>query len=305
MENAEDFPEFVDKMANYSGYYKSDELYYVERTFDERAWHAYMVTHWTSSFYFSAIYVTLVFLGKHYMTDRPRFDLRLPLTLWSACLAVFSIVGVARSMPEFLYILATRGYEESVCNPAYTFLTTSSFPFWSCLFLVSKLFELGDTAFIVLRKQPLIFLHWYHHVTVMCYSWYTFIGWTAPTRWFMVMNYGVHSLMYSYYALRAMRVRLPRVVSILITALQILQMVMGIVINVSTYWYKSSGHPCQQPYISMYAAIAMYGSYFVLFAHFFFNAYLKPKPTKSEKREQNGHATEHSNGVSADKLKSQ
>jgi hypothetical protein len=26
---------------------------------------------------------------------------------------------------------------------------------------MSKLIELGDTAFIVLRKQPLRFLHWY------------------------------------------------------------------------------------------------------------------------------------------------
>ena len=32
--------------------------------------------------------------------------------------------------------------------------------FWSSLFVLSKVPELGDTIFIVLRKQPLIFLHW-------------------------------------------------------------------------------------------------------------------------------------------------
>lgn len=32
--------------------------------------------------------------------------------------------------------------------------------FWAWAFVLSKLVELGDTAFIILRKQPLIFLHW-------------------------------------------------------------------------------------------------------------------------------------------------
>ena len=32
--------------------------------------------------------------------------------------------------------------------------------FWTFMFVLSKVPELGDTIFIVLRKQPLIFLHW-------------------------------------------------------------------------------------------------------------------------------------------------
>lgn len=33
--------------------------------------------------------------------------------------------------------------------------------FWGWLFTLSKMVELGDTIFIVVRKQELIFLHWY------------------------------------------------------------------------------------------------------------------------------------------------
>jgi len=62
--------------------------------------------------------------------------------------------------------------------------------------------ELGDTVFIVLRKQPLIFLHYYHHVTVLCYIWLTADAINSTCVWFGVMNYGIHSLMYSYYALK-------------------------------------------------------------------------------------------------------
>lgn len=43
--------------------------------------------------------------------------------------------------------------------------------FWGTLFSLSKVIELGDTAFIILRKQPLIFLHYYHHATVLIYTW--------------------------------------------------------------------------------------------------------------------------------------
>jgi hypothetical protein len=32
--------------------------------------------------------------------------------------------------------------------------------FWVQAFILSKIFELVDTAFIVLRKRPLVFLHW-------------------------------------------------------------------------------------------------------------------------------------------------
>ena len=42
-------------------------------------------------------------------------------------------------------------------------------------------------------------------MTVLVYCWYSFSEYTAPARWFVVMNFIVHSIMYSYYALKAMR----------------------------------------------------------------------------------------------------
>jgi hypothetical protein len=40
------------------------------------------------------------------------------------------------------------------------------------LFIISKVPETIDTLFIVLRRQQLIFLHWFHHASVLIYCFY-------------------------------------------------------------------------------------------------------------------------------------
>ena len=113
---------------------------------------------------------------------------------------------------------------------------------WTWLFVLSKLPELVDTVFIVLRKQKLIFLHWYHHVTVLWFSWYSYVGFTSTCRWFMIMNYAVHALMYTYYGIRASRLmKVPNVLAMVITTLQTLQMVVGCSINILAFYYLASG----------------------------------------------------------------
>lgn len=93
--------------------------------------------------------------------------------------------------------------------------------FWAWAFVLSKVMELGDTIFIVLRKQPLIFLHWYHHITVLLYSWYSYSEYIAPSRWYITINFLIHSFMYTYYGLKALRYRIPKPVAVGITSLQV------------------------------------------------------------------------------------
>ena len=126
------------------------------------------------------------------------------MTGWSMFLAMFSIMGAARTLPEFMHTLYTHGFYHSLCIPSFIEQDRVS-GFWTWMFVLSKVPELGDTIFIVLRKQKLIFLHWYHHITVLIYCWYSFSQYTAPARWFVVMNFIVHSIMYTYYAFKALR----------------------------------------------------------------------------------------------------
>lgn len=164
--------------------------------------------------------------------------------------------------------------------------------FWTWLFVLSKLPELGDTIFIVLRKQPLIFLHWYHHITVLIYSWFSYTEYTSSARWFIVMNYCVHSVMYSYYALRAARYHPPRFISMLITSLQLTQMIIGCAINVWAQGFLRAHGPqsCNISQTNINLSIAMYFSYFVLFARFFYKTYLSPDGKKSRHHLTNTNA---------------
>ncbi len=233
----------------------------------------WMQSNWTSSFTISIIYITLVFLGKHWMESRPKYELRAPLITWNVILAVFSITGAIRVLPEFFYALTQKGVVYSICDGSYAYGITG---FWAFMFIMSKMPELVDTLFIIFRKQQLIFLHWYHHATVLIYCWFSYKDFNASGRWFMNMNYVVHGLMYSYYACKAMRIRVPVFISQVITFLQIIQMIAGCYVNWIAYQTKtySPETQCNITYENIYSSMAMYISYFALFFNFFLRAYV-------------------------------
>lgn len=266
-------------MVNYTYVFDFEQRF---NYMDKREW---MIKNWKQCFYYVGIYMVLVFGGRLYMQSRSRFELRRLLFVWNLFLALFSIVGTLRTVPELTYVLREFGFHHSVCNPSFVEHTKVS-GFWTWMFTLSKVPELGDTVFIVLRKQPLIFLHWYHHVTVLLYAWYSYAGHAAPGRWFMVMNYMVHSMMYTYYALKALRFRIPRVVSIFITTAQLAQMVVGVSVNVWGYQSKARGDYCCVTDENIKISLLMYFSFFVLFAHFFYNAYVGGRRSNVAKKIQ-------------------
>ena len=195
-------------------------IFALEENFDGEKFFYWIRENWTLSFWYSVVYLIIIFGVKYVMKDRSALTLRPALALWSAALAVFSIAGSARTIPELIYVLNNYGWNYSICNASYYIGTTE---YWIYLFWLSKSFELGDTIFIVLKKQKLIFLHWYHHFTVLIYAWFICSRYIGAGRYQMVMNFSVHAVMYSYYVLKALKVKVPKLVSISITTLQISQ----------------------------------------------------------------------------------
>lgn len=254
-----------------------------ERRFDENVAFKWFEENWTISFVLCALYVVVIFLGRHLMRDRQKLDLRVPLVLWSLSLAVFSIIGTVRTGSYMLHLLSAGGFRQTVCDMSMYSAPISKF--WAYAFVLSKVPEFGDTVFIVLRKQRLIFLHWYHHITVLLYSWYTYRDRVAGGCWFITMNYTVHSLMYSYYAARAAGLRLPRPCAMIITALQTLQMAMGLTVLLLVYHWLNDV-TCRSTESNITWGLIMYFSYLLLFSSFFYQSYMKggKKDTAGERR---------------------
>ncbi|RWS26975.1 elongation of very long chain fatty acids protein 6-like protein [Leptotrombidium deliense] len=88
--------------------------------------------------------------------------------------------------------------------------------------------------------------------------------------------------MYSYYALRAFGFRLPKALAMVITASQIIQMVVGCYVTYYGIVVQAEGKFCQITEGTAKLGLVMYGSYFVLFAHFFVKSYFAKA---SEKRQ--------------------
>lgn len=150
------------------------------------------------------------------------------------------------------------------------------------LFVVSHHFchrELLDTFFIVVHKKPLIFLHWYHHISVLLYSWHAYVFKAPAGLFFVAMNYGVHAIMYFYYFLMAVKMKPKWFNSMWITVAQISQMVVGVAVTSLSVTVHMQGVPeCTIKPENNYAALVMYGSYLFLFLQFFFKRYTaKPK----------------------------
>jgi hypothetical protein len=76
----------------------------------------WMERNWTLSVYASFAYICLIFVGQVWMRNREPFKLRKPLVAWNIALAVFSIFGFLRTVPELLHITQEYGYHSSICT---------------------------------------------------------------------------------------------------------------------------------------------------------------------------------------------
>jgi len=205
-------------------------------------------------------------------------------TAWNLGLAVFSAVGVSRMLPTLLLAMRTRGVTGALCSSVH--MGSGASGLWTLLFVLSKVAELGDTLLLLLHGKELSFLHVYHHSSVLVWSWHQYVQASAPCFAFAVLNYGIHSWMYLYFAVVEWRgPSNMRSEAAIITTAQTLQMLVGLAIvlhaglvahgggAVISVCGQKSPSACQFSNVSQAYSFAMYLSYTVLFLQFADKAY--------------------------------
>jgi hypothetical protein len=98
------------------------------------------------------------------------------------------------------------------------------FGYW---FYISKFYEVLDTIIILLKGRPSSLLQSYHHSGAMMCMW-AGVRFQSPPIWiFVVFNSFIHSLMYFYFSLSCLHIKVPNAFKRALTSLQITQFIIG------------------------------------------------------------------------------
>jgi len=246
------------------------------------------------------LYLSSVYLGTAYMRTRPAFSLKPLIMAYNAAL-----VGLSAYMcSEFILSIASIPNFSFSCQPvdyssAPEALRLARVNWW---FFFSKVIELFDTIFFVLRKKnnQVSFLHVYHHSTAVGIWWVaTKFAPGGEAYYPQAFNSFVHVIMYSYYFLSAMG---PAMQPYLwwkkyMTSLQLVQ---HVTIFLKFCIAGASGlGSCGYPVALGYFALFYMATQIILFANFYYQTYhVKPRAIKKSKGslEINGKAKSASNG---------
>ncbi|KAI6236202.1 Dehydrogenase/reductase SDR family member 1 [Aphelenchoides besseyi] len=228
-------------------------------------------------------YLIAIFGIKLFLRDRKPFKLERILTAWNAALALFSLLGVWNMTPVLYRVIRDYGLAHT-----YTHIseleTDKSAGYWHFLWVCSKIPEFIDTLFIVLRKRPLIVMHYWHHVSTAYTSFVCFSTGNAFLVWCAWINYAIHAVMYSYYSLRSMGFLVPPQIAQLITMAQIFQMFFWNFTYVHLVYLTITGYTslAYNSY-ALFCAIITTNSLLLMWFQFYYRSYYQNGGQKYEK----------------------
>eukprot|EP01133_Synstelium_polycarpum_P016847 gene16847-20031_t len=227
--------------------------------------------------YLIIAYITFVLIGKRVMAHQKPFDLKYPLIAHNLILCLISLYITI----ETAYQAYSNDYS-LVCMPVDYSPKGLGMAKVLWLFFFSKTIELMDTVFMVLRKKldQITFLHVYHHSSIL-FLWWIGANWTpgGSAYFCTVINSAIHTIMYSYYTLAALKIDVwwKRY----LTQIQLAQFLINLFASVYELYFD-----CPFPRWMNYAMIIYMFSMLFLFGSFYINAYIKNNNKKNLKKMQ-------------------
>lgn len=153
------------------------------------------------------------------------------------------------------------------------------------LFYISKVWDFWDTIFIVVGKKwrQLSFLHVYHHTTIFLFYWLNSnLNYDGDIYLTILLNGFIHTVMYTYYFI-CMHTKDPKTGKSLpiwwkssLTMMQLFQFVT--MMSQALYLLGTQSEKVSLRVTAVYLVYIL--SLFFLFAQFFVQSYMKPKPKK-------------------------
>lgn len=164
------------------------------------------------------------------------------------------------------------------------------------IFLYSRILELIDTVWIILRKKnrQITFLHVFHHSFVLLMTWFYFkIAPGGSSAMFPIVNGIVHSVMYTYYILSTFETIKPYLWwKKYVTTIQLIQFII-----LGVHFSAAALTPnCQYPRILSLTGLAIAGMFFSLFIAFYRETYLQNQ--RNLQNQKNLKLQEKRNGIS-------
>lgn len=219
--------------------------------------------------------------------------------------SAWTLVGMSSAISQTIDIVLTitdssnvvHNFFHSVCDLQHgvfssklPFRNLEIFGYW---FYISKFYEVIDTIIILLKGRPSSLLQSYHHAGAMMCMW-AGIRYQSPPIWiFVVFNSFIHTLMYFYFSLSCLRIKVPTLFKRTLTSLQITQFVIGgsLAVVHAFIWYTdlASGELTNcigttDQALPLFINVGYLTPLTALFAAFYIDSYIRPKKASKARK---------------------
>jgi fatty acid elongase 3 len=227
------------------------------------------------------VYLSVIFGGQALMRQRKPIALPTLFKLHNLILSIGSGLLLLLFIEQLLGPILRNGPFWAVCAADAWTQRLELLYYINYLF---KYYELLDTIFLVLKKKPLEFLHYYHHSLTMVLCYTQLVGRTSVSWVPITLNLTVHVVMYYYYFLASCGIRVWW--KKYLTTMQIVQFILDlIVIYFCTYTYFAAAYwpylpnmgTCAGTETAAFWGAFLISSYLVLFIKFYRDTYIKQK----------------------------
>ncbi|KAK3101735.1 hypothetical protein FSP39_005960 [Pinctada imbricata] len=223
------------------------------------------------------LYVFVVQVGKKVMENRDPIRLHWPVVAYN-----FGCVILNFYICSTLLVSTYKAGYSFICQPVKYSYDENEMQIASALwwFYFSKLIEMLDTIFFVLRKKnnQISFLHVYHHAS-MFPIWWIGIKWVAGGQSFFgaMVNSFIHVIMYTYYGVASLGPQYQKYLwwKKYLTMIQLTQFYIGMVYAFASLYLK-----CDFPLWMQYVALGYGVTIIALFLNFYFHEYITQKNKK-------------------------